>query len=364
MFKAYFHVFVASLVLGSQFAWGTPPPIEGYDCIFPEPANVICSGQHPGDASTANKQIETNSTITTRSISGAANGAFDTQQRSSLGQYQRYDLSDTGLAAGTGFQNLSAWTSYSRISTDNEHQPTLSSGGTNLFLFGVDSLIRDDLVLGMAFGVEDTSIETFFNAGEQEVSGVTFAPYAAFLINDHFSVDASIGYSNNEIQQFRLDSVNLTSLINGDTNSDRFFYSFNLNYYRAMSRWLFNSRLGVIYAEEDIDAVVETGGPDAFTSAARTIHFGQFVAAFELAYSAGNFEPYLMAAYENDFKREDLLLNSTQAAPANDENGFRLGLGFRYLYSDSLSVNFNWDKQFDRDDFDTHVLSMSARVSF
>jgi len=259
---------------------------------------------------------------------------------------------------------MAVWVSYSRVNTDNDHLPTRFDADTDSVFVGFDILPHENLVTGVALGFENTEVATSFNAGKQDIDAFTIAPYAGFLLTNNFSIDASFGYTDSDIDQFRLDSTNLTSIINGDTDSDRWFVSGNLNYFKRFNQWLFNGRLGVVYADEDIDAVVETGGPDAFTSPKRTLKFGQFQVAGELAYVAMEIEPYVMLMYENDFEREDVLLNSAQPAPDNDDDSFRAGLGFRYFPTNDLSLQLHWDWQLSRNDFDSNSLLITGRLEF
>ncbi len=347
-------------------AYTTPPPptIEGVDCIFPEPEEVICSGQHPGDATTAIRQLEDASTTTTGIISTAANSAFRSAFNSLVGSINREEIA-SGLAAGDHSLDLSAWAAFSHVDTDNTHRPTRSNSKSNTVLVGVDTFLGENLIIGVALGLEETSTDTLFNLGEQENTGYTVAPYVGYLLTPNFSIDASFGYTTVDIDQFRTSvaPIAVPGINVGDTESDRVFVAGNLNYFNTYDRWLFAGRVGVIYAEEDIDAVVEVG-PDAFTSAARTVEFGQVQLAAELAYTGLAFEPYVNAVYENDFEREDVLLNSAQAAPANDDDSFRLGFGMRYFWSDAASIHFNFDWQVDRDEFESNALTVNGRWAF
>lgn len=354
---------IPALIFLSARAYATPPIIQGLDCIFPEPETVICSGQHPGDATTATKQLEDSSTSLTGNISSAASSALRSGLRGATGSIYRQELS-LGLSAGNAFDDVSAWAAFTHLDTENDHLPTQFDSNLNSVLVGIDAAPQENMVVGFAVGLENTSVDTLFNAGEQDIDGITIAPYFGYLFNPNLSMDASFGYTNSDIDQFRLDATNLTSIIYGNTDSDRLFVSGNLNYYQGFDRWFFTGRAGVVYAEEDIEAVIETGGPDAFTSAARTLNFGQVQLEAELAYTGMEFEPYLSVVYENDFEREDVLLNSAQPAPANDDDSFRLGFGMRYYWSDEASIHFNFDWQLDRSEYDSHALSVSGRWAF
>ena len=135
-----------------------------------------------------------------------------------------------------------------------------------------------------------------------------------------------------DIDQNRLDSTNLTNIITGDTDADRLFGAANINAFTTVMDNLYvGGRVGVVLAKQDIDAVIESGGPDAFTSAARTVEFGQVQVGAEIAYLGNAWEPYATAHYEYEFNRQDVLLNSAQAQPSNDDDGFVVGGGVRYF---------------------------------
>jgi len=269
-----------------------------------------------------------------------------------------------GYSAGDNFSNWSGWVSYARTQTDNTSFFTQFDSSLNNALVGFDTSPRENMVAGIAFGYEDNDIDTVFNAGEQDIDGFTIAPYFGYLFHPNFSIDASAGYSSIDIDQFRIDSTNFTSIINGDTDSDRWFVAGNLNAFTRVNDFAFLGRVGIVYSEDDIDAVVETGGPDAFTTPSNTVEFGQIQAGGEVAYSVTALEPYASIYYEHDFEYEKLVLDPRIPRAKNDRNDVRLGLGARYFGENGFSANLEWSIIAGREEFDSHTLSIVGRLEF
>ena len=271
----------------------TVPPIgfEGADCIFPEDPDQICSGQHPGDATTAAPLQP----VFYNTFFGGLNQARGSRQ--GVGALVRGDENLAGnfvrgQAAGDHGLGLSAWANYSVTETDNTFAATRFQSSQDVFMIGADITPFDTLIIGGVFGYESNDVKTVFNAGAQDISGYTLAAYAGYLVTDFMSVDVAGGFSNIDIDQTRIDSTNFTNTIRGDTDSDRLFASANLNLFTTYGDLAVTGRTGFIVAKEEIDAVIESGGPDAFNSAARTVEFGQILAGAEVAWIGEMFEPY------------------------------------------------------------------------
>ena len=340
------------------------------DCTFLGDDDV-CPGAHPGDATTSNRTLNDSITSITGSIAKAT--ALALHSSTVLGGTTfgaNLDLErDTGIAAGDGGSfNWSAWGSYSRTTGGSDEVYQRFDSSLDSALIGVDRSYSDNLIYGIAFGYDSNDVDTFFNVGEQDITSFTIAPYLGYVINPNFTFDISAGYSWIDIDQTRLDSTNFTSIINGDTESDRFFVSGNLNGYTRYNDFVFSGRIGVIYANDDKDAIVESGGPDAFTTASRTVELGELQVGGDIAYSAWKLEPYATFFYEYDFIYEDLNLDPGLIAAfgnaANDTSDFRIGFGARYFGNDGFSSTLEWTAIADREEFDSHTLSLTLRLDF
>ena len=166
--------------------------------------------------------------------------------------------SDSGMAAGDGFSYpWGAWASYSHSEYEDDFVSTAFDADRNNVTVGLDFSPWDRIVAGVSLGYENNDIDTTFNGGNIDSDMITVAPYIGGLLNDTFSVDFSIGYSNIDIDQFRtLAGTRITSSV----DAERRFVAGNLNASRAFGNWYVSGRAGLLYAKEEQDAFVESDG--------------------------------------------------------------------------------------------------------
>lgn len=259
-----------------------------------------------------------------------------------------------GLAAGDHFAGWGFWgsASYTNFDGDNNLEANTATlvpkviydADTKSILVGADRFFTDRLVLGVAAGYEDTSVFTFFNGGNTESDGFTIAPYAAYLINDIFSVDAAIGYSSLDNDADRLELGTGSTLV-ADYDSDRYFASVNINAANTYNDWYLSGRVGYLYSYESQDGFTETGstgGAGNRTVGERNVHISQFIVGGEASYNFGRQEPYLGAAYVHDLSRgigrNAGGLPGGVAPDFDDDDEIQLNAGVRYFATNFTAV--------------------------
>ncbi len=276
-----------------------------------------------------------------------------------------------GRSAGGNLGGWGFWLSYSRSSFEADLpinsavQPVASYDATqNNALFGADRLFADRWILGLAIGLEDSQIDTAYNGGDNESDGFTIAPYAAFLINNTFSIDATAGYTDLDYDTRRIDNVS-GGTISADFDAERWFAAANLNANVRHNQWLFGGKVGILYTEETQDGYTETGPNTARTINERKLDLTQFIAGVNAAYSFNRLEPFVSLYYLNDISSDDGIgagglpadVGNTQP---NDDDEFQAGMGFRY-FGDVLSASLEWNSILDRSRFDGHSLFLTLR---
>jgi outer membrane autotransporter protein len=278
----------------------------------------------------------------------------------------------SGLAAGESYSDWSVWSSFSHnkfdadIPINSNVQPIARYDADQSTVFiGADKLINKWLV-GVTVGYETTDIDTLYNGGNNETDGITVAPYAAYLINDIFSVDIAAGYSSLETDTDRIDNTNGRT-INGNFDSDRWFVSTNLNATIFRGPWLLGGRIGLLYTEEEQDAYTETGGTTARTIGERNIDLTQGSIGANIAYTGGKFEPFASITYYNDLGRDNGtsaggLPGAVGATQPDDDDEFQTGLGVRY-FGESIDGSFEWNNVVNRDNFNSHSVLLTLRMS-
>ena len=109
----------------------------------------------------------------------------------------------THMSAGESYGAFSVWGSINWTSLDNDFASTAATSTAHSFMVGADLQPTDDMIVGLALGLENNDINTIFNGGSQDITGVTGLGYLGYLINDSTSVDVSIGTTSVNIEQDR-----------------------------------------------------------------------------------------------------------------------------------------------------------------
>ena len=272
----------------------------------------------------------------------------------------------SGLAAGDVSGGWAAWGSAGYSDFESDVQIAPYDAKQIGWLAGVDRMVSDRLLLGVALGYENTDSNTFYNGGGTDTDGFTVAPYLAFLINDNFSFDLTVGYTALDTDQDRIDTQN-GSALTSSFDADRAFGAANLNAVLPKGNWVFGGRIGALLAGESQDGYTEVGGPDIRTVGDRNLDLGQVYIGVDVGYAFDAFEPYAIGFYRNDFKSDDGggagLPGDVGSTATGDDDEFQWGLGVRY-FGERASGTFEWLRTEDRDSFDEDTFTLTVRVAF
>jgi len=155
----------------------------------------------------------------------------------------------TGLNAGDGSTvPYGVWGNYSYSDYDNDLSSTAFDGDSHSFLGGVDFSFWENTVLGVAFGYDNSDIDTTFNGGNQDTDTYTIAPYFGALLTDTLSLDFNVGYSRVDFDQFRVEP-GTTARITSSPDADRWFGALNLNGITYYDNWILGARIGALWAK-------------------------------------------------------------------------------------------------------------------
>jgi len=270
--------------------------------------------------------------------------------------------SERGRNAGDGLlaSGFGLWSSYSYSDFDNDLSSTALDGSRHSILGGIDISPWESALFGIAVGYEFSDIDTGFNRGNVESDGFTIAPYAGFLLDDFLSVDGSLGYSRIDVDQFRTDPAT-GARITSDPVSDRWFATFNMNLFKAYHEWLLGARTGFLYLRNTQEDFTESNGtfrPEV------TNRLGQWHITGDVAYSLGEFEPFVRLTYEYDHTITEITVVGGGPQPSHDRDGFVFGLGVRYFGSGGISGNLEWNRRLGRENFDEDILMATIRGEF
>lgn len=260
-------------------------------------------------------------------------------------------------AGGVQWGNLGVWGSYNYSSSENEFSRTAFESDRHSVVGGVDLSPNDNVVVGLGLSYENSDTDTAFNNGNLQSDGFTLIPYFGLLLSDTFSMDAAMGYSWIENEQYRTAG---TTRISSAPESRRFFLSANMNSVNYLNDWIIGGRLGFTHARSSTEAFTES---DATAVGKRATRLGQLSVGGDIAYSIRNFEPYISASYQYDYLFEEVTL-SAGAQPSNDRDDVLFGTGFRYFSDNGVSASLDYLKRLSRDDYQEDTLNLSIRVDY
>ncbi len=263
----------------------------------------------------------------------------------------------SGLSAGDDENELGIWVSYDRSHFKNTFSRTRYKGNTDTLLVGVDYTLSDKLVLGSAFAYESSDIDTPFNGGNTQITGYSILPYIGYLINENWNVNVGAGISRLNYDQYRTVAG---TRINGDTDSQRWFISANLNGTWMFDPFIISGNLGVISAGDNIDRYIESNGRlgEKNKSQLTTFSLGG-----EVTYILGEFEPYFSLDFNHDNKAAGQRLSGLNQ-PSDDRNDLLSALGVRYYGREGLSITAEFSKRLNRANLKEENLSVMGRWDF
>ena len=273
------------------------------------------------------------------------------------GLAKRYPNPNTGIAAGDGLSNLSIWSSIDQSNFENNFSRTKYDGKTRSILVGVDYSFTDNIVAGMALGYEKSDIDTDFNFGQMDSTGISFSPYLGITFSETWSADVALGYTNLDHDQYRLQAG---TRIDSNVDSVRWFISSNLNGNWQLDQMLLSLHGGFIHAENTDDAYTESNNIRVRSqkSSITTLNIGG-----DVAYAIGDFEPFLSVTYNRD-TTDTVTTLSTGSQPSDDRDDFMVGLGTRFFHNSGLSLNAELSKRLGRKNTKETNFTLSALWPF
>ncbi len=335
-----------------------PPPPQSTQCTPQTPSNCL-NGVSASVTSLDSMRVTGEGRSTRR---GGAGAESDDEGQARLRPFHNI----TGQSAGDGLEGFGLWAGYSRSDFESTLRVAPFDANLDNVLVGMDTMPSDRLLLGVSLGYESVDVATSFNGGGQDVDGFSIAPYAAYLFNDFISADLTIGYAHLETDQNRVDPANGATLTS-DFGADRVFAAANLNGFYALGNVVFGGRIGYLFTAESQDSYRERGGPSVRSVRTRHIDLGQGYIGLDIAYSLGDFEPYALGIYRNDFGRDDGsgaggLPSAVGSTTPDDDDEAQLGLGLRYFGPSGLSGRFEWTTTQGRSLFDDDTFSFMLRM--
>ena len=218
-------------------------------------------------------------------------------------------------SAGDGWDyGYGFWASFQHSDFEDDFAVTAFTADTDMVLVGADISPRDDVVFGVALGYETTDANTTFNGGELESDGLIVVPYLAGLADIgllFLAVDASVGFTRLDIDQFRTDPATGARVTNS-ADSNRVFFSGNVSTGKSYGNWYVSGRAGILIASEDTDGFTESDGTAVADNRTR---LGRFLLGGDVAYTWNSFEPFASVVYEKDYDFDKIVTATSRSPP-------------------------------------------------
>jgi len=271
-----------------------------------------------------------------------------------------------GFAAGDMEKGIGVWVQGSFSHMENDSVATQYSGNVYTGLFGIDKTIGKKGLVGLSLGYEKTKLETQFNNGNFETKNYIIAPYASLTLKHGFSVDASVGYTDGEFDQDRLETQTSEQFTANNTDLNRVFGSLNLNANKKVKMVNFGGTLGVLYSREHRDSFVETGATTAATVAvaSQNTTVGQARFGVNGGFQLGKYiNPYGKVSGVYDFTKTKLTVGANQAAPATDDLAIEYTVGIN-LAAKGVMGTFEAYTVENRKDWEEYGATARLRINF
>jgi len=228
-------------------------------------------------------------------------------------------------------QRASLWASHTRSGFDLASPLVAADRDRATEALGIEYLLGDGLVAGLGIGVESPALApsgAFGGAIDDRSAGndVSGVGYAAFAINRHLSVDASVGYSATVDTNSRPAST-APPPVSGSIDGLRVFGAANLNGAYNIDRWGFSGKLGYLRSHSRGNGLGNRIG----------MHLAKISIGGKVAYSFPRLLPYVTAFLVWDHDLTRAVVGPSQAVQPYDHTDIMGGGGFTFRLSKRIS---------------------------
>lgn len=358
--------------------YGPGSSYGGYTTTFDECLYSNTANQN-STVATANAVLQAASSQAARLIGNRVSNALS-GHGSGFNVAENGFSASSGVAAGGMENRMGVWVSgsYSDVSDDNT--ATAFDGTVYTGFAGVDYKVTNRALVGVSVGYESSDIDTQYNQseitgadGNLEGEGYTVAPYIGVELGQNASASLTAGYTDLQYDTLRYDPVSSND-IRGSTDAERWFVSGALNgAHKIASNWNLRGRLSAFYADEEKDAFTETeSNGNTISQGALDNAFGQASLEARLGYAFRMAEPYVLAAADYDFEKDEAPVGiGTSAAPGqqkasldDSDVGARFGGGLNFQLGSNVTGGIEAYTVEFREDYEELTVSGGLRLNF
>ena len=263
-------------------------------------------------------------------------------------------LGETGLSAGSNGMKYSTWADLSGSYLENKQGGTNAyQGWSQTYVGGIDTTLANSWVLGLTAGYvrADFGVPSL-NNGSRHDNGQVIGPYVSYIIDEHYSVDASFNYTQLQNDVFSLAAPPFVPANTRHFGSQRYTYALNGNYYRDIGPYSVVAFAGWIYSLEHQKGSADNTGAN-FSSA--NVRYGAWRVGGEFSYNYGNFEPYLPIGFEHEV---------TAPIDGTGRSAILIGAGLRYRLGDAIKFGLLFSSVQDRKNLRDDTVGANFRLTF
>ena len=267
-----------------------------------------------------------------------------------------------GLAAGEMLKGVNVWASASLDDSEDHFAATAYTSTTSSGSVGIDFQPLDRVTLGLLLSGSETDSQSTFNTGGSDSDGVSMGLYGSMQLTDIFSVDGNVGFSRQDIDNFRVTGGG--ARITGSQDSDSSFVAVGATAAKWWGNWGANGRVGLVYSEAENDSYVDSTG---VTISGTETDLAQAQVSGQVNYYAEN--PiinsllFLRIGYNNSFER-DKVRTLTSPQPPNDNDEFVLSGGVNFFADGRLTGGVTMSRTLGRDSFSGWSVAGTLAYSF
>ena len=280
--------------------------------------------------------------------------------------------SQSGLSAGDGWPTISLWTSGSYTHFSDDHPTVQVDSDTYSASVGADVQPFDFLIAGLSFSYDDTHSDSDLplagggtNNANDDTNSYTVAPYAVYIINDMFDVDASFGYTWSDTDSERF---NGTAVVTSSTDSDAWFFAVNGNATHWFDYVGVTGSLGYRRSSSTMDGFTESDGT-IVNSSETTLGTVVGSARVSYYYPTGldilqSVLPFFSVTAEWDHTKDQADIGVGQVAPTDDRFGLVIRGGVNVGIMEGVSAGVEASGIALRTDQSSTTVSGNVSISF
>jgi outer membrane autotransporter protein len=243
---------------------------------------------------------------------------------------------------------------------------------------GLDSLVKDGLIVGVSFGKSHTSI-TFDGDRAQGDVGSTYGSLYGSLFDDHAYLDMALSYGRQSYKNNRLVEVgSLSGIARSSHEGDSYSAYAETGYNLAMEKWLLQPFASLQYTYLDEEGYRESGvsGVNLIVDDRETDSLvSDLGMRFIRPFDTGTLKlvPDVTVAWRHDYDIANRIVTAAfDGAPDTsfttdsrdvDKDGIIIGGGVTLLNKSGVSMYLRYDSEM-RPNYDSQRMSGGIRLEF